>query len=153
VVLDPAAPSRVYAGAASGVFALQQDIPTSFYTLPPCRLIDTRNPAGPTGGPALAAGQRRALVLAGECGIPASAIALSLNITVAQPTAAGFFQLYPGGSSSPATSTLNFAAGQVRANNAVAPVGSGATLVVVDGQAPGGTAHLIIDVNGYFAPP
>ena len=46
----------------------------AFYTVAPCRVFDTRNPAGPYGGPALVAGGERSFVLPGRCGIPATAI-------------------------------------------------------------------------------
>jgi hypothetical protein len=42
--------------------------PTRFYTLAPCRIVDTRNPAGPWAGPALAAAATRTFNLAGRCG-------------------------------------------------------------------------------------
>ncbi len=50
----------------------------------------------------------------------------------------------------PATSALNYLAGQTRANNAIAVLGPGGDLGVACRQASG-TAHLIVDVNGHFA--
>ncbi|MGH9367048.1 MAG: S8 family peptidase, partial [Thermoanaerobaculia bacterium] len=44
--------------------------PKSFYTVTPCRAVDTRNASGPLGGPALSAGGTRTFALAGQCGIP-----------------------------------------------------------------------------------
>ncbi len=44
--------------------------PLDFYTLSPCRVVDTRNPAGPQGGPALPAHASRTFTLAGQCGVP-----------------------------------------------------------------------------------
>ncbi|MEO8347540.1 MAG: zinc-dependent metalloprotease, partial [Acidobacteriota bacterium] len=60
-----------------------------FYTVAPCRVVDTRNAPGPYGGPALAANTDRTFVFAGQCGIPTSATAVSGNVTVVQSTAAG----------------------------------------------------------------
>jgi hypothetical protein len=123
-----------------------------FFTLAPCRLVDTRNPNGPLGGPALASGAVRTFTLAGACGIPASARALALNVTVTQPAGGGFVRFSPGGCSPLNVSTLNFAAGQTRANNAILPLandGSG-TLSVNAAVAGGGSLHLLIDVDGYF---
>jgi hypothetical protein len=93
----------------------------SFFTLEPCRLLDTRNPDGALGGPALQGGQNRSFVVtgAGSCGVPTSARALSLNVTVTGAEAAGYLTLHPGGGPPPATSTINFASGQTRANNAI----------------------------------
>ncbi len=123
--------------------------PLSFYTLPPCRLVDTRNPAGPAGGPALQPAGHRTFVLAGACGIPSTARALALNATVTQPTAAGDLRLYPSDQPAPGSSTLNYGAGQTRANSAVMPLSAstGAIQVQSDGA---GTVHLILDVTGYF---
>jgi len=82
--------------------------------------------------------------------VPPTAKALSVNVTVTGPAQPGFVSLFPGDSLPPATSTINFSAGQTRANNAVvllATNGSG-SLSVQNGAA--GTVHMILDVNGYF---
>ena len=123
--------------------------PLSFYTLTPCRLVDTRNPAGPLGGPALAASAQRTFALASQCGVPSTARALSLNVTVIAPTAAGDLRLFPGGSATPLVSTINYRAGQTRANNAIAGLGAAGDLTIQCDQATG-TVHLVLDVNGYF---
>jgi len=120
-----------------------------FNTLPPCRVADTRNPVGPYGGPPLAAGQDRTFVVAGQCAIPMNARAVAFNVTVTQPGALGHITLHPAGGAVPATSTLNYRAGQTRANNAVVQLGSGGALGVTCGQVTG-TTHLILDVTGYF---
>jgi hypothetical protein len=122
---------------------------TSFHTLTPCRAFDTRNPAGDFGGPALAAQAERTFTLAGRCGIPASATALSLNVTVTGATAAGNLVLFPGGSFPPSTSTLNYAAGATRANNTIVGLGASASIRVRANQASG-SVHVILDVSGYF---
>jgi len=121
----------------------------SFYTVTPCRLFDTRNPAGPLAGPALVAGANRTLTAAGQCGIPATARALSLNVTVTQPGAAGDLRFFPGGSAVPLVSSINYRAGQSRANSAVAVLGAAGDLTVLCDQGAG-TVQLILDVNGYF---
>jgi hypothetical protein len=123
--------------------------PESFFTLTPCRIVDTRDPVGPWGGPALSAGVGRVFTVAGRCFVPASARSVSLNVTVTEPTAAGYLSLYPGGTALPLVSALNYSPGQTRANNAIAPLGAGGSLAVYCGQSSG-TAHVIIDVNGYF---
>jgi hypothetical protein len=120
----------------------------AFFTVPPCRLVDTRDPAGPRGGPVLSSTSSRSFPLAGFCGIPATAKALSVNLTVTQPSAAGFLTLYPDGTPVPPTSSINYSAGRTRANNAVLPLGGNGALRVQAGG--GGTVHFILDVNGYF---
>jgi hypothetical protein len=64
-------------------------------------------------------------------------------------TAAGSVVVFPGGTSAPTASTLNYAAGATRANNGIVGLGTGAALRVRSNQASG-TVHLILDVNGYF---
>ncbi|MFN2386079.1 MAG: M4 family metallopeptidase [Thermoanaerobaculia bacterium] len=122
---------------------------SSFYTLAPCRIADTRDPNGSYGGPALDAGIPRTFTLASRCAIPATAKAVSLNVTITGPTSLGHLSIYPGGTSLPIVSTMNFRPGQTRANNAIIQLGAGGTLSTVSGQA-GGTVHLLLDVNGYF---
>ena len=122
----------------------------SFYTLGPCRLVDTRSPVGPLGGPSLASGSTRRFNLAGTCGVPASAVALSLNVTIVNPTALGYLSLYSASlPSRPLASTLNYAPGRTRANNAVLGVSSDG-LAGLDAYLSAGSADLVLDVNGYF---
>jgi hypothetical protein len=124
--------------------------PTSFYTLTPCRLLDTRNAIGPYGGPALTAATDRTFVLASRCGIPVSAKAVSVNVVAVSPTAGpGFLTVYPGGATLPVSSTINYTTGQIRANNSIAPLGVLGDVTVHCGQGSG-TTHVVIDVNGYF---
>ena len=123
-----------------------------FYTLPPCRVLDTRNPTGPLAGPSLQPGATRTFdVAASLCGIPVTAKAISVNLAVTGPVGPGYLTLYPGDAVQvPLASTINFSANQTRANNAVLPLasdGSG-TINVLAGT--GGTVDFILDVNGYF---
>ncbi|HVS00455.1 MAG TPA: DUF1800 family protein [Thermoanaerobaculia bacterium] len=122
----------------------------SFFTVPPCRVVDTRDAAGAYGGPALAAGAVRVFQVAGQCGISTGARSVSANVTVVTPTAAGHLTLFPAGGAQPPTSTINYRPGQVRANNAVLALGSGGGVASAVGQASG-AVHFILDVNGYFA--
>jgi hypothetical protein len=95
------------------------------------------------------AGADRVFALADVCGVPSSATALSVNVAVTGSTAAGNLRLYPAGNPLPTVSSINYSAGQTRANNAVVPLGPGAQIAVRCAQASG-TAHFILDVNGYF---
>ncbi|MHB8799707.1 MAG: IPT/TIG domain-containing protein [Thermoanaerobaculia bacterium] len=122
---------------------------TRLYTITPCRLVDTRNPTGPFGGPALAAGAVRSFTVpSGSCAVPADAAAVSLNITVADPTTPGTLTFFPGSGTVPGTNTISFVPGKNRANNVTMGV-VGGVLSVRDFQASG-TVNLIIDVNGYY---
>ncbi|HEV2064544.1 MAG TPA: hypothetical protein VGS00_08335 [Thermoanaerobaculia bacterium] len=122
--------------------------PVPFIPITPCRIADTRNPAGPYGAPALAGGVPRNFTLTGQCGIGLTAQAVSLNITVVNTLGPGFILIYPQGGVQPGVSTLNYVAGQTVANAAVVPLGTGGGVTVVAGVS--GT-DLIIDVNGYYA--
>ncbi|HEX9286958.1 MAG TPA: hypothetical protein VF999_06795, partial [Thermoanaerobaculia bacterium] len=105
---------------------------------------------GPYGGPALAAGDVRSFVLAGQCGVPPTAKSLAVNLTVTQPSSGGHITAFPAGGGAPSTSTVNFSAGQTRANNAVLPLGATGGISVLSVLSAGGAVHLIVDVNGYF---
>jgi hypothetical protein len=122
--------------------------PGNYFTLTPCRVLDTRNAVGPYGGPALQAGESRPFTLAGRCGIPPFATAVAVNVTVTQPTAAGHLRLYPAGTS-PLVSSLNYRAGQTRANNAMVGLSSAGRFVIRNGQSVG-SAHVVLDVTGYL---
>jgi glucose/arabinose dehydrogenase len=121
----------------------------NFHTVVPCRVFDTRNPAGPGGGPRLDAGADRTFMVGGRCGVPATARAVSVNVTVTEPTDFGFLTLFPVGGAVPLASTINFRPGQTRANNAAVTLGAAGDLVVRAGMASGGV-HVLLDVTGYF---
>jgi hypothetical protein len=124
---------------------------TGFYTLTPCRVVDTRDADGPLGGPILAGnGAERSFVVTGSCGIPADATAISVNVTVTMSTDYGLLRVYPGNLAAPVVSTINFTAGRTLANNAILRLpdnGSGSITVKADGPAQ---VHFLLDVNGYF---
>jgi uncharacterized repeat protein (TIGR01451 family) len=125
--------------------------PLSFYTLTPCRVVDTRDAPGPWGGPALEANSTRQFVINTPCGIPPVVRGVALNVTAVGASDVGDLRLYPSGLPAPGTSTINFKPGQVRANNASVPVINGFISVQCD-MPPGstGTVHLVLDVTGYF---
>ncbi len=141
---DPGQP-----GAADPTLLFVGSGGVDFFTLPPCRILDTRTPAGPLGGPALNAQADRTFPVAGTCGIPATAKAISVNLAVTQPTVAGNLRLRPGGVPVPLVSSINYIAGQTRSNNAVVPLNASGEITVFCGQASG-TVQFILDVNGYF---
>lgn len=124
---------------------------TKFYTLPPCRLVDTRNATGAYGGPILAGGgaPRSFNIPGGACGVPSGAVSVSANVTVTQTGGTGDLRIVPGNLSGGTATTIHFASGLTRANNAriaLASNGTGTILVISDGAA----THFILDVSGYF---
>ena len=52
-----------------------------FYTVAPCRVLDTRQASGPTLGAPLTCGTAQSFAVAGKCDVPAGAKAVSLNLT------------------------------------------------------------------------
>jgi hypothetical protein len=118
-------------------------------TLTPCRLVDTRNAAGPFGGPALAAAATRSFtVSSGGCAIPSDASGLSLNVTVADATASGTLTFFPGSGTVPGTNTISFVPGKNRANNVT--IGTVGGVLSVRNYQASGSVNLIVDVNGYY---
>jgi hypothetical protein len=117
----------------------------AFHTVAPCRAVDTRSPAP---GTPLAAGVPRTFAVTGTCGIPLTARAVSLNIAVTGATNSGNVRLYPGGTTTPTVSTVNFTAGVTRANNAITLLGTNGDIAAL--LSPAGSVHVIIDVNGYM---
>jgi hypothetical protein len=126
--------------------------PTDFYIVTPCRVADTRNPAGPSGGPILGAGTTRSFPLTGGvCGIPATALAVSVNLTAVGAVAPGYLTLYPGDAAGPPlASSVNFSAAQARANNAIVTLAADGTGTIKVNNGSAGAVHLVLDVNGYF---
>ncbi len=120
-----------------------------FYTLAPCRLIDTRQPYGQTGGPALPQAIPRVFVATGRCGVPVGAKAVAVNLTVVSPPGAGFVRLFAGDTDPTSTSTINFSPGQVRANSAVVPLSASGTGALSFQSSTAGV-HVVLDVMGYF---
>jgi hypothetical protein len=123
---------------------------TSFVGMEPCRIVDTRNPAGPYGGPALAANVARVFDLDnGPCtGIPAFGVeAYSLSFGGIVPPGNGFLTAWPTGSAQPTISQLNMIAGEVLANAAIVPSGTSGAINVLVSVGP---THIYIDINGYF---
>jgi len=126
--------------------------PSNYFTVTPCRVADTRNPVGPSGGPALGANTVRSFPVTGICGIPSTAKAVTLVLTVVDETDFGDLRLYPAGAPAPSASTINFAVQKVRANNAIIPLGSGGQIAVQCDMPPASTGHthFLFDVTGYF---
>ena len=125
------------------------DDDAGYYTLTPCRLVDTRLADGP-----LAADVARDFMLAGACGVPAGAEAVALTVTAVDPAAAGKLQIYAAGGTPLAEGgTVHYRAGVTRAGNAIVVLGTGGAVKALAEQ-PTGTVHLVLDVTGFFlAPP
>lgn len=123
--------------------------PSDFYTVQPCRMLDTRSAMTPEGG-AWPSAERRRLALGGRCGVPATARAVAANLTAVDSTEEGRLSFWPVDGPYPGVSSINFAAGENRAASTVLPLGEDGT-ILAESFLPGeGTVHLILDVSGYF---
>jgi hypothetical protein len=130
--------------------AYAQSGPYQYYPLTPCRVVDTRNANGVNGGPAFDAGGQRDFAVRGNCGVPVTARAITMNIVIVTPAYGGYLTAWASGVARPVASTLNFAAtDSALANGAIIGVSTNAQdLSVYNGS--NGTAHAVIDVTGYF---
>ncbi|HLJ45696.1 MAG TPA: FG-GAP-like repeat-containing protein [Bryobacteraceae bacterium] len=137
----------------NGYFAPPAASGLAFYPVTPCRIADTRGGpgfSGQFGPPSMSAGQTRSFTVPqSSCAIPAAAQAYSLNMTVVPPGPLTFLTTWPAGQTQPTVSTLNALQGQIAANAAVVPAGSGGAISVFVSN----PSNVIIDINGYFAPP
>ena len=131
---------------------------TTLGTLSPARLLDSR-PAATIDGRYSNTLKLRAnvvvdLPVSGRASVPASATTAALNLTIVDPTSAGFLTAYPCGTAKPNTSNVNFTAGQTVANISIVKIGVGGKVCLVSDQ----PAHLIVDITtfdigGGTAPP
>ena len=118
-----------YVGGSGSLVQIVNPVPTpvQFVPLPPCRVVDTRNPNGPFGGPAIGGHSSRDFPLAqngNPCNIPSSAVAYSLNVTVVPQHTLGYLTIWPTGEGQPTVSTLNSLDGRVKADAAIVPAGT-----------------------------
>ncbi|MGO9562003.1 MAG: choice-of-anchor tandem repeat GloVer-containing protein [Candidatus Korobacteraceae bacterium] len=120
--------------------------PLQFVPVTPCRLVDTRQSGDPIQG-----GTYRNFIVPqlGNCNIPASAAAYSLNVTVVPQGPLGYLTVWPAGESQPLVSTMNSTDGRVKANAAIVPAGASAAVSVYASS----TTNLILDIDGYFESP
>lgn len=117
-----------------------------FYTVSPCRVLDTRLTNAP-----LAASEARIFSIAGLCGIPDDAAAIVGNLTVTNATAAGNMTVWPRNVlPRPVTTSIGYPAVAARSNNIVVKLGYGE--VRIFNEQSQGSAHVILDVSGYFRP-
>jgi hypothetical protein len=123
--------------------------PLPFVGLAPCRIVDTRGNGAPITGGMFTASELRNYAVAGICGIPGSAQALSLNITVTGPgqTGPGFLLTWPTGGTPPPVSSLNWDHVPATVGNAAVVPTNTSTSFTVNVSGP---THVIIDINGYY---
>lgn len=120
----------------------------NYFSVTPCRLLDTRNLAAPS----LDANSVRVLTGTGNCGIPATAQGLSANITTTGATASGSLTFFAGPGPTPKASSISFVPVRARANSSLVALNAQGQFSVACTM-PGvgsGSADMIVDVSGYF---
>jgi hypothetical protein len=139
-----------FLGILVGGISYAQSGPYQYYPLTPCRVVDTRNAVGTNGGPVFGGGMQRDFAVRGNCGVPLTAKAISMNVVIVTPAYGGYLTLWPSGTTRPLAATLNFAStDSALANGAIMGLSTNTQdLSVYNGS--NGTAHLVIDVSGYF---
>ncbi|MFZ0314045.1 MAG: S53 family peptidase, partial [Candidatus Korobacteraceae bacterium] len=137
------------ARTATAIFNIP--VALQFVPVTPCRIVDTRGPTGPFGGPSLQGGgaARSFAIPSGPCsGIPSNAAAYSLNVTAVPHGSLSYLTAWPTGLTQPLISTLNSYDGRVKANAAIVPAGDGEAVSVYATN----TTDLLLDIDGYFLP-
>ncbi|TWP32919.1 glycoside hydrolase domain-containing protein [Leekyejoonella antrihumi] len=119
-----------------------------FQAVAPTRIVDTRH--GTVANPGrvmLAPGASQMLRVAGVSGspVPAGATSATLNVTVPDPTAAGYLTASAG--TGQQTSTLNLTPGRTAANLTTTVLTSSGTVAITNHSSE--PVSLIVDVQGY----
>jgi hypothetical protein len=122
--------------------------------LSPVRICDTRaaNPSGlagqeaQCGGETLQAGRPLRVQVTGVGGVPASASAAVVNLTVPDSKAPGYLTAYPAGGSVPLASNMDFPEHALLSNRAIVVLSSSGGMNLVANV----EADVIVDVSGYF---
>jgi hypothetical protein len=124
-----------------------------YVPLSPARLADTR-PGHTTidghfaGTGTLTTGSTFELPVLGRGGVPGDAVAVTLNVTVTEASAAGFVTVFPCGSPQPTASNLNYDTGSTIPNAVITKVGADGAVCVFTQQA----IQVVVDVNGAYPP-
>ena len=128
-------------------------VPPGAYTaLTPFRICDTRSTSSAPQCRGSTLGPRGSVVvhmLGGQ--IPLNTQAVVVNLTaINHSSTSTFVTAYPTGSSVPLASNINLAGNTVEANLVIVQLGAGGDISIFNSV---GSADVIVDVQGYFAPP
>lgn len=125
---------------------------TDFNPVMPARIVDTRLGFAPDDGndTPLAPGETRSYLVLGRGGLPTTGVgSVVIHVTITSPTSAGHLTVWPSGTAQPATSNLNWGAGQTVANGVIVQVGEDGKISVSNSH---GETHVIIDLQGWYPP-
>ncbi|MCB0969678.1 MAG: hypothetical protein KDB37_22795, partial [Ilumatobacter sp.] len=106
------------AGGGSGILRTRVVPPSrsGFTPMRPTRLVDTRDGTGYSGGRIGGVAEVLQVQVAGNVGIPTTAQAAVMNVTVVAPDASGYLSVYPCDSPVLGSSSLNYGAGETIPN-------------------------------------
>lgn len=131
-----------------------------YHPLTPQRIYDSRASSAinePVPGPKPATDKTAVfeIPLLGQMGVPVApsdVLAVVVNITVTEPTAAGWLNAYGSGAEAGTASIVNFGANQTVPNLTIVRPGANGKLTIklFTGSAVG-TAHVVADVFGWFS--
>ena len=131
----------------------------AYHAVDPARAYDSRQAGYAQRGPLVPGEVRGVSVADGHDGVgttsrpnvvPPGATAAALNVTIADPTAVNFVSIVAGGRGASETSTVNWSSSTEQiANSITVPISSQRTIDIICGR-QAGTAHVIIDVFGYY---
>ena len=118
-----------------------------FHAVSPARILDTRFGTGAPVAP-VGPGAILNLQVTGRGGVPTTGVsAVVLNVTVTQPTAAGYLTVYPAGEPLPMAANLNFTPAETVPNVVVAKVGANGQVSIYNSA---GATHVVADVAGWY---
>lgn len=133
-----------------------------FVPISPCRILDTR-----VAGGAIAANTTRGVDVTavssysfqggassdcGGAGNAGSFAAVAVNLTVVNPSGAGYITAYPVGTTQPTAATVNYAAGAIVGNLAIVRLDQGSAANEMNIYSFAQT-HVVGDIVGYFINP
>jgi hypothetical protein len=118
----------------------------SLYTLPPCRVLDTRQ-LSDTQTTQPFSGELDESIQASACGVPVGAQAYVLNATVVPSAPLGYLTLWAQGAVQPLAATLSAVDQTVTSNLAIVTTTNGSISTFAANP-----TQLILDIFGYFAP-
>ena len=153
LVAVAAVPNEISSGPAVEAQAPTLGAGGEYHPVTPSRIFDSRQAGG--ARPTAAQGASFDVELLGRGGVPTEAgsvLAVVANVTVADPTAAGYLSISPTGSNAGVSSLVNFNSGENVPNLAIVGVGQGgkASITLVT-PAGAGTANVLVDVFGWIS--
>ena len=131
------------AGTAFAASGSSSGTASDYVPLASTRIIDTRTAGG-------AVGSDKTLAVHLPASVPATATAVTVELTATDSTTIGFLQAYADGTTRPAQgSNVNYGTNETIANQATIPVQDGKIDVY---NFSAGTVQVVVDLEGYYTP-